>query len=153
MDIPNLSPSTPSGQNNSNLSKIRPFFVVAILAIASGFLFSRLSPSSPGSSVNNPVSFTNGAVEQDDIKVGIVYGDESKTFKDSATGILKASGVNGEGTHHLEREGGETQKVALTSSSVDLDLFIDRTVEIRGQTNSSTKAGWFVDVYTIKIVQ
>ncbi len=154
MDIPNLSPTNPSvPATPQNLKKALPLVLILFLSVASGFILSRLTPSTPGSSSSNPIPFTNGAVNKEDIVPGVVYGDQNKNYNDSATGLLKSGSVNGEGTHFLEREGGETQKVTLTSSSIDLDLFVDKMVEIKGQTNSSTKAGWFVDVFTIKQLQ
>jgi hypothetical protein len=82
-----------------------------------------------------------------------LYGNTSKTFADSATGTVKAGGINGEGTHTLEREGGKTQNAALTSSVVDLDLFVGKKVEVKGETNDSNKAGWLMDVGSIKVLE
>ena len=91
--------------------------------------------------------------EGQEVKVGTTYGNLSKNFSDSAMGTVKAGGINGEGTHTLLREGGVTQNAALTSSVVDLDLFIDKKVEVKGETNDSAKAGWFMDVGSIKILE
>jgi hypothetical protein len=88
-----------------------------------------------------------------DLKVGVLYGNTNQIFKDSATGVIKIGGVNGEGTHTLEREGGVSQNAALTSSVVDLDLFVDKKVEIKGETNKSNKAAWLMDVGSIKILE
>jgi len=83
----------------------------------------------------------------------VVYGNLSKTFADSAVGVIKSGGVNGEGTHTLERPGGVTQNAALTSSVVDLDLFVGKQVEVKGETNKSNKAAWLMDVGSIKITE
>lgn len=73
---------------------------------------------------------------------------------DVATGVLKEGGINGEGTYHLARNGGGSSKdVALTSSLVDLSLFVDKKVDIWGETISSTRpGGWLMDVAKIQEV-
>ncbi|MGI5841629.1 MAG: hypothetical protein ACOX6N_05430 [Patescibacteria group bacterium] len=152
MDIPNLSPTNSIAPKTNKFSKYSPYLLILFFALATGFCLSRIFPSSPGSSPKNPVSFNSDNMQTENITPGVVYGDQNKEYSDTARGILKSGGVNGEGTHYLERDGGDSQKVALTSSSVDLDLFVDKTVEVNGQTNSSNKAGWFVDVFTIKIL-
>ncbi len=72
---------------------------------------------------------------------------------DTAQGILKEGGINGEGTYHLEREGGASKNVYLTSSMVDLGLFLGKKVEIWGETIASKKAGWLMDVAKIKVTE
>ena len=86
-------------------------------------------------------------------KVGETYGREDDVFKDEAVGVVEANGLSGEGTHKLLREGGESQTVFLTSSILDLDMFIDRKVIVWGQTFSSEKVGWLMDVGRLKVVE
>lgn len=162
MDIPNLA-SNPIINNNSvsPLKLPKPskviYLVIIILAIIFGFFISRFLPT--GVSVfdsgdnNSKTEVATKIVEGQEIKAGTTYGNLSKNFSDSAMGVIKAGGVNGEGTHTLIREGGVTQNAALTSSVVDLDLFIDKKVEVKGETNDSNKAGWFMDVGSIKILE
>ncbi len=69
----------------------------------------------------------------------------------TATGVLADGGIGNEGTHHLTRDGGPSQTVYLTSSVVDLQSFVGKKVEIWGETLSSKKAGWLMDVHKIKI--
>lgn len=159
MDIPNLAPSNqPASLANRHRSYL-VYLVTIILAITAGFWLSRLSPSSNLTTDSNQSSSSLDTVsveeisDKSDIKVGVVYGQGSTNFKDSATGIIKKGGINGEGTHTLERPGGATQHAALTSSALDLDLFIDRQVEVNGETNTSNKSGWFLDVGSIKVLQ
>lgn len=76
--------------------------------------------------------------------------DES-TFKDSAEGILEEGGVDGEGTHHLTREGGASQNVYLTSTVIDLQSFVGKKVKVWGQTIAAQQAGWLMDVGKIKV--
>ena len=83
----------------------------------------------------------------------MVYGNTDPKFKDTATGVIEKGNINGEGTHILNREGGATQRASLISSAVDLDLFVGKKVEVKGETNASTKTSWLLDVGNIKILE
>lgn len=83
-------------------------------------------------------------------EVGI---DDTKTFRDSAQGVLEKGGIDGEGTHHLIREGGPSQTAYLTSSVVDLDQFVGHKVEVWGETIGAKKAGWLMDVGKVKVLE
>lgn len=78
---------------------------------------------------------------------------DEKTFRDSAEGTLEAGGVNGEGTHHLVRNGGPSQNVYLTSTVIDLESFIGKKVQVWGETISARKAGWLMDVGKVKVIE
>ena len=86
-----------------------------------------------------------GGVDQE---LGIA---DEETFRDSAEGILEAGGINGEGTHHLVREGGESQYVYLTSTVIDLESFVGKKAQVWGETIGAQKAGWLMDVGRIKV--
>ena len=159
MDIPNLS-SVPSVNQESLKLPGTPkliYLIIVVLAVTSGFWISRFWPTKTTSPVSSGESLVNNQAakiaEGEEVKTGVLYGNTSKTFGDSATGIVKAGGINGEGTHTLEREGGKTQHAALTSSVIDLDLFVGKKVEVKGETNDSNKAGWLMDVGSIKILE
>lgn len=159
MDIPNLSTNN-SIDKNFNPLKVPdiPKFVypvVIVMAIIIGFAISRFFPSQTNSVNQEDSLVANQAaqvIEGEELKPGVVYGNTSQTFSDTTFGTVVAGGVNGEGTHTLEREGGVTQNAALTSSVVDLDLFIGKKVEVFGETNTSRKANWLLDVGNIKII-
>lgn len=86
--------------------------------------------------------------------VGESYGvEDTKVFTDSAEGEITLGGIDGEGSHHLIREGGESQYVYLTSSIIDLDQFVGRKVKVWGQTFEAQKAGWLMDVGRLEIVK
>ena len=76
---------------------------------------------------------------------------DPKIKYDNATGTLVVGGVGNEGTHHLERDGGPSKNVYLTSSVIDLQSFVGKKVEIWGETLSSKKAGWLMDVAKIQV--
>lgn len=162
MDIPNLSNNNSINQPAKplKLPENIPKFVypiVIVIAVLVGFGISRLFPTTQTETVSKQDSLVENqaaqVIEGQEIETEVLYGNTSKTFADSATGIIKIGGINGEGTHTLEREGGKTQHAALTSSVVDLDLFVNKKVEVKGETNTSNKAGWLLDVGSIKIVE
>lgn len=160
MDIPNLSqsPTAPitTVRHRSNPKLINPAFLVVILllGVGTGFVLSKVAPAQNSSTENvAPASGTTGVVSESEIKVGQVYGNTSVTFKDTATGTIEKGSINGEGTHILNREGGATQRASLTSSAVDLDLFVGKKVEVTGETNASKKTSWLLDVGTIKVLE
>lgn len=77
---------------------------------------------------------------------------DKKTFKDKAEGVLKEGGVDGEGNFHLERPGGESQNVYLTSTTVDLSQYIGKKVRVWGETFKAEKAGWLMDVGLVELL-
>lgn len=82
----------------------------------------------------------------------IVGSLDTKTFRDSAEGILEVGSINGEGTHKLIRPGGESQTVYLTSSVLDLNQFVGKKVRVFGETFAAKKAGWLMDVGKVEIL-
>lgn len=163
MEIPNLS-NTPDVDkpiitNKSVKSSNTLMFsiIMVILALVSGFGLSQLLPQKftgvTSSDSQNATLSTDSISSPNDLIVGKLYGNSEKTFKDTATGTIEKGSINGEGTHILNRDGGATQRASLTSSAVDLDLFVGKWVEVKGETNSSTKTAWLLDVSTIKILQ
>lgn len=156
MDIPNLSASN-INQVSQKKSLLPIILIIIVLAVTSGFWLSRYFPSqkstSPISNTNsekNTAASADSLKNKDDVQVGKVYGDSSKAFQDTASGTIEKGNINGEGTHILNRDGGISQRVSLTSSAVDLDLFVGLKVEVKGQTNASTKTGWLMDIGSIK---
>ena len=78
--------------------------------------------------------------------------NDTKTFKDIAEGDLKTGGIDGEGQFHLQRPGGESQNVYLTSSIVDLSAYVGKKVKIWGETHKAQHAGWLMDVGRLKVL-
>lgn len=123
----------------------KSFFLFVALAVFLGVLtgFSILKLQ------NKNITKSSTSLKTDKT-VGIV---DKKTFKDSAEGVLKEGGIDGEGNFHLERPGGESQNVYLTSTTVDLSFYIGKKVKVWGQTFSSEKAGWLMDVGLVEILK
>jgi hypothetical protein len=91
---------------------------------------------------------TSPSAVQTDTAAGVV---DKTTFKDSAEGILREGGIEGEGNFHIERPGGVSQHAYLTSSTVDLSKYVGKKVKVWGQTFQGQKAGWLMDVGLIEI--
>lgn len=119
------------------------YLILALAGSGTGYLLSRRvqSPSSSASASTQMIKTETEAGTLD-----------TKTFKDFATGKLEAGGENGEGTHKLVRPGGKSQTVYLISSIVDLNNFVDKNVEVYGQTVRAKSVGWLMDVGRIKVI-
>jgi len=135
-----------------NVKKI-VILVVIFLVVIGGGIFSGKFLAKKRSSSSNSGELARGSVSREKIKKGEEFGLKDKqAFKDIAIGVLKEGGVDGEGTHHLEREGGISQNVYLTSSVLDLHQFVERKVQIWGETFAAQKAGWLMDVGKLKVL-
>lgn len=136
--------------NKTQKKKFIIFAVIAILAgTLTGYGSSRLNKRNDLSKGN----IAQVASEVNTIKAGDTFGITDKdTFSDSAQGYLEKGGVNGEGSHRLLREGGESQTVALTSSVTDLDDFVGMEIKVWGETNKAQQSGWFMDVGQVEVI-
>lgn len=93
-------------------------------------------------------------VGEEGVKKGMIVGvTDERTFRDEAEGELEEGGINGEGSHHLVRPGGESQNVYLTSSIIDLGQFTGRKVRVWGETFAGQKAGWLMDVGKLEVLE
>lgn len=120
--------------------------IVAVLAgVGTGFGTFRLTNKATEQIVVVP---TTKSV----IQTGDEFGSKDAIFDTNAIGYVAEGGIDGEGSHRLLREGGETQTVYLTSSVTDLDVFVGMEVEVWGETFKGQKAGWFMDVGRVKVI-
>jgi len=150
LSIHQLGPESSPKQRNIKEIAI---LAVAFLVIIGGGIFSGKFLAGKRSSSSGSGGLAKGNVSQEKIKKGEEFGlKDEQTFKDMVIGVLKEGGVDGEGTHHLEREGGISQNVYLTSSVLDLSQFVDRKVQIWGETFAAQKAGWLMDVGKLKVL-
>jgi hypothetical protein len=127
---------------NSNIIIGVYIFVIA-LGIGTGYVLSTRMASAPTASTTGTTTMSEKAVGSTD----------TKTFKDSAEGVIEAGGANGEGSHKLIREGGPSQTAYLISSVVDLDEFVGKKVKVWGQTMAAKKVSWLMDVGSIEPIQ
>lgn len=125
---------------------LRQLLIILVVVIVaggiSGFLFSLIPAGSWSSSSTGSKASVKKAIGVSD----------KKTFKDSAEGKLQEGGIEGEGQFHLERPGGESQNVYLTSTTVDLSEFIGKKVRVWGETFQGEKAGWLMDVGLVELL-
>ncbi len=129
-------------------------FVTLFIAIAAGFGtgFGAFKLKMKTSASDSPQA--DQLVAGDKVKDGDVFGvKDDQTFKDSAEGYLEKGGTeDGEGSHRLLREGGESQTVYLTSSITDLDKLVGMQVKVWGETFKGQNAGWLMDVGRVQVV-
>ena len=117
--------------------------VVVVLGVITGYVFAQRGRDEGLSTVQGSATVKNKVI-------GVA---DPTTFPDSAEGVLEKGGIDGEGTHHLLREGGPSQTVYLTSSVLDLDQVVGRKVRVWGETYSAEKAGWLMDVGRVEILE
>jgi hypothetical protein len=119
--------------------------IAAVLGITTGYLLTR---------TNGSISNVKNSISASTVAKGTIEGSaDTKIFKDTAEGTLKPGGIDGEGAFHLVRPGGDSQNVYLTSSSVDLNKYLNRKIKVWGQTQKAQQAGWLMDVGKIEVVQ
>ena len=135
----------PKKNHKSLAGKIAAAFIVVLAGVVTGWF---LSGGAQGKSSSSQAS--GATVEQSQNEAAIA--DES-TFRDSAEGILEKGGIEGEGTHHLVREGGPTKYVYITSTVIDLESFTGKTVMVWGETITGKQAGWLMDVGKVKVLE
>lgn len=136
------------GQNTSMAKPlIFTIIIVLILGIGTGYIASSVSGGNKGA-----VSIQGGVESGGAIGKGYVAGvKDTSSFPDTAEGTLKEGGIEGEGEYHLERPGGDSQNVYMTSSAVDLSQFLNRKIKVWGQTQTAQKAGWLMDVGKVEV--
>lgn len=132
-------------------TKLVSVLMVLALGLGSGFLIAQVTIAT--GVVDQKVEVKE-LVSDDEITKGLVVGaNDKKQFPDEAEGVLVEGGVDGEGTHHLERPGGVSQNVYLTSSNVDLQKFVGMSVKVDGKTFAAQKAGWLMDVGQLEVLE
>jgi hypothetical protein len=120
-------------------------FLVVMVAIAAGKLLANYLVKSK--STLPEVSYTKTSATG-----GSTFGEKNdKLCVDQAEGTMRRGGADGEGTHHLQRKGGESQNVYLTSSTIDLEQLVGKKVQVWGKTYSAQTAGWLMDACYIVI--
>lgn len=150
------------GANSMKISmnKQKTTIIVTVVAIVLGLgtgwyvAQKKLLLAGGGTKGPGPSAMAQNPDSAGSVKVGDVFGvNDEKSFRDSAEGILVAGGIEGEGSHHLERGVDKSQWVYLTSSVVDLDLFVGNKVGVWGETFQGKKAGWLMDVGRVKVLE
>ena len=140
---------TTKPQSKEDMMKSKKHIIIAaviiVAGVVTGFGLSRVSGGKGGSTTL--ISGENGKSVQK------VVGVKDVSKKDTTEGILKEGGIEKEGTHHLERPGGPSQNVYLTSSVVPLDDYLEKKVKVWGDTFDAQKAGWLMDVVRLEVLE
>lgn len=126
--------------------------LVILLGVGSGYLLVMTVATPKPSKTRATLPGEKGKV-----KKGQTFGiDNPEVYRDQATGVLKRNdkSFTDEGSHVLIRdENRPNQNAYLTSTVLDLDLFVDREVEVWGETFAAQKAGWLMDVGKVKVIK
>ncbi|MGB2731668.1 MAG: hypothetical protein WBC38_01695 [Microgenomates group bacterium] len=130
----------------TNPQSVIPVWLAIGILVASGLIggFSGWALSAKSSAKSETPSQSVVTSKSSGIK-------DTKRFPDAAMGILKEGGIDGEGSYHLERPGGKSQNVYLTSSIVDLAKFVGKKIKVQGETFSGQTAGWLMDVGYVEL--
>lgn len=143
----------PFKANKGEPSVVKVLLVLLLMAglgIGTGYGVAVLTASPTAETTNGEVA---NSMVPDNPKQGETYGNgDPAIFKDTAEGVLKDGGIEGEGQYHLERPGGESQNVYLISSTVDLSKFMDKEIKVWGQTQAAQHAGWLMDVGKVEVL-
>ena len=142
---PVMQSMLPSHHGVSGLAVVLVLLVMIALGIGVGYGASFFSAQT-GTNIIPAALNPNAPVK------GKMYGNgDISVFKDTAEGILKNGGIDGDGQYHLVRPGGASQYVYLTSSVVDLSQFINQKIKVWGQTQKAQHAGWLMDVGRVEV--
>lgn len=145
------NPVNPENDIADNSIFTKNLFITLIVAVVLGGMTGYILSNRNTRSGN---TLTSGSVNPSSISKGTVVGsNDTKTFKDTAEGSLKAGGIKGEGQFHLVRPGGDSQNVYLTSSSVDLSAFLNKKIKVWGETQKAQYAGWLMDVGRVEVAE
>lgn len=136
---------TENNKSSSPATIIIILVVVALLGVGTGFGLSKYSAKTGKDIPLIPKGSSP-------LKGKTFGSSNTKVFKDTTEGVLKEGGIEGEGQFHLERPGGDSQNVYMTSSSVDLSQFIGRKIKVWGETQKAQKAGWLMDVGRVEVL-
>ncbi|MEK7551594.1 MAG: hypothetical protein AAB532_03260 [Patescibacteria group bacterium] len=146
-------PLIKSFDNTSSKSKFAPKIVIALVIVTVVGILTGFFLSGSGISGQSLTTKTGGILNLSSAPKGTIVGsDDLETYKDIAEGTLREGGVEGEGAFHLERPGGESKNAYLTSSVVDLSMFVGRKIKVWGQTQKPQRVGWLMDVGRIEVL-
>lgn len=118
--------------------------VIILLGVLSGFGLAKLGGGG---------GIVTGGGEKGEGGLQKTVGINDVKDKDEAEGKLVEGGIENEGTHHLERPGGPSQDVYLTSSVVPLDDYVGKNVKVWGDTFAAQSAGWLMDVVKLELLE
>lgn len=135
----------PTGSGQAKKKMISWFLVLILLGVGTGYgIYKFTQPKAPKKLATEATG---------ELNTGDTFGvEDEKAFRDTAEGVLVAGGIDGEGSHHIERGEDKSQYVYVTSSVIDLDQFLDKKVKVWGETFEAQQAGWLMDVGRLQIL-
>lgn len=140
-----------NNQQGATKKPLMPFIAIALAVvfagIATGWAIAKVE--NPSGADSNKVSVKEGDLAADEAGLD----DESMFEENTPEGVLVEGGLDGEGTHHLDRGAGDDKKVYLTSSVINLDNFVGKKVRVWGNTMAAQQAPWLMDVGKIKVIE
>jgi hypothetical protein len=141
-------------KNKRPMNKQKYLFLLLVLAVVGAGALSGyfLSTTQAFGGKSSGMVMTKSGSDQSSGQSQVEVTDED-AFPDTAEGTLVKGGIEGEGTHHLDRDMGPDKYVYLTSSVIDLDNFEGKKVQVWGQTLSGKSAGWLMDVGKVKVIE
>lgn len=144
--------TTPKVNPSKSLRSALIIVGIFLAGTASGWVITKLTTGSVRIGGGKITSSEDAA--QAGVKVGDIIGAiDERPFKDTTEGVLVEGGADGEGSHHLLRSGGPSKNAYLTSSVVDLSMFVGHRIQIWGETFSAQRAGWLMDVGRVKVLE
>lgn len=138
-----------SSESLFSMKYVVVLIIFVLLGLGSGYLLSRSGGKIGSVDLGGSIPSANSGAA----KGTIVGSSDTSTFKDTVEGKLQNGGIEGEGQYHLVRPGGDSQNVYLTSSTVDLGLYVGRKIKVWGSTQTAQKAGWLMDVGRLEITE
>lgn len=140
------NPNQSGAAKKAHVPLIAIALAVVLAGAATGWAIAKVE--SPSSS-SEQAAVNQGELAGDEAGIG----DESKFEKETPEGVLVEGGLDGEGTHHLDRGAGPDKMVYLTSSVINLDNWVGKKVRVWGNTMTAQKAPWLMDVGKIKVIE
>jgi hypothetical protein len=138
----------PENKLKSTLMPVAIGVLVVITGIATGWFTASPRAGSESGSVKMASSVSSVGDKENSDEAGIA--DEES---DTAEGTLKEGGIDGEGTHYLDRDAGPDKYVYLTSTVLNLDSFEGKKIQVWGDTMAGRSAGWLMDVTKVKVIE
>lgn len=131
------------------ISKITPVIIVLIVIVTGAFSGLVLASRRKSEGQKLPTA-------QEETLSPEVQESLNQTFRDEAEGVIQKNDTldkYAQGTHKLERPGGESQTAYLTSSVLDLDEYVGKNVKVYGETFGSSQVGWLMDVGKVEEIK
>lgn len=149
--MPKLESMRPAKSGKPKTTRLLSISLGVVAGLLAGYLVAQNRLQQSGIPTGGQ-QMTQNPEDAGSVKVGDVFGSpDAESFRDTAEGVIQPGGIDGEGTHHLERGTDKSQWVYLTSSVIDLDNFVTTEVELWGETFQGKKAGWLMDVGRLKV--